>query len=155
MASIKGIQLKQFQQMETRRGIAYTGTFVMEEQKVGSFENNGDGGMTSVWIEPPYQTSFQERLADYFGAKEVDEEAFVEALISLHEAEEVYKQQGKPILLETYSYDDDTPYEELTWDTLGPVFYTPPSEKALEMLIKELKPKKYHVYRSLEDFQRE
>ncbi|WP_182102447.1 hypothetical protein [Niallia taxi] len=156
MATLLGIELRGFYQEEHDRGIYYEGKLFVDGEQIGVFENKGIGGCTDLSIQTAHRKAVYNKLQARFPEKQdVDlEEKFVEELIALHEAEEVYKEQNKPILLETYSYDDDTPITELTWEELGPKFYAPETEEEIELVITSHKPKRYNVYRSLADFQK-
>ena len=49
--------------MELSRGIAYTGNVYENGQLIGTFENRGCGGPTSVSIHAPYATAFNDYVA--------------------------------------------------------------------------------------------
>lgn len=156
MATLTGIELRGFYQEEHDRGLYYEGKLFVDGEQIGMFENKGIGRYTDLSIQSKYREAVYNQLQALYPDKQDIhlEEKFVEELIALHEAEEVYKEKNKPILLETYSYNDNTPITDLTWDDLGPKFYLPETEEDIELIITTRKPKRYNIYRSLSDFQK-
>lgn len=157
MASIKGISMQGFNEYETRRGIAYEGHLFMDGKGIGSFENSGEGGMTSAWIEKENREEFQKRIISYF--EEVPhpyptEESFISELISLFEDEEVFLKHNPPILFVGYEYDSFTPLEELNYNMLTPTYLAFQSDAHMKKGLQERKEnwKRTFVFTSKKDF---
>lgn len=157
MASIKGISVQDFRQYETRRGIAYEGNLFMDGKGIGNFENSGDGGMTSTWIQKEKREEFQKRITSYF--EEVPhayqtEESFIEELISLFEYEKMFLKHNPPILFVGYTYDSFTPLEELNYDGLAPTYLAFQSDAHMTKGLQERKEtwKRNFVFKSKKDF---
>ena len=158
MASIKGISMQDFKEYETRRGIAYEGNLFMDEKAIGSFENSGDGGMTSTWIEKEKREEFQKRITSYF--EEVPhpyptEESFILELSSLYEDEQIFLKHNPPILFVGYKFDSFTPLEELDESVLTPTYVIFQSDAHMAKGLQERKEnwKQTFVFKSKKDFE--
>lgn len=157
MASIKGVSVQNFNEYETRRGIAYEGDLFMDGKGIGNFENDGDGGMTSTWIKKEKREEFQNRITSYF--EEVPhpyptEESFIDELSSLFEDEQMFLKHNPPILFVGYKYDSFTPLEELNENVLTPTYLAFQSDAHMTKALKERKEnwKRSFVFKSKKDF---
>lgn len=94
--NINGIFVTNVNYLETSRGVAYTAHIFMivheNQNLVGIIENRGDGGMTSIYIEPEHRETFNNRMYDYFRTigtaiheDERDYEVFADHLLDMYE----------------------------------------------------------------------
>jgi hypothetical protein len=166
MASLCGISIEAYEDYVTRSGVAYSADLYMGGNKIGFFENKGDGGMTHIFVEKEFREKFAQAVARYFSlypAYSQTQEDFIEELIILHENEELYKEIGKgKVMVEIYRYDRMTPADEKEWksfDDLDPKIYLLDDESHITYLLGKLekenqKPSHYYVYRKISDFSR-
>lgn len=126
MAKIFGVQLKARKTWEGREGIGCSSNIYMDNKKIGTFYDAGDGGSVDIRIDKPeMEKELNNRAKKYFekfpfdktGLEEeklmgksfeekygflVDTESFLEELDSLFETEKFWKEQvkkGRPVVL--------------------------------------------------------
>lgn len=89
--SLEGIRVGEVKYTETSRGVAIDAVVYLDDVKVGYLENRGDGGATSIFIEPgEARTTFKMRRDSYFGANNIEDtglsdEIFADHLLDVHD----------------------------------------------------------------------
>lgn len=67
MKKLSGVHISDLVMEETNRGIFYTASIRLNNKKVGSLENPGDGSYTRIYIiEQEDRGLFNEKMQDYF-----------------------------------------------------------------------------------------
>lgn len=117
---LNGIRMVDVKYLETSRGIAYTGTILMDGEVVGDVEHRGDGGMLNVYFaDKEKRIEFVKRAVTYLEETEgqvptlsevykgesdafiqhhIDmqiEEAFAEVLLDVHDFGKVLTEEEK------------------------------------------------------------
>lgn len=164
MASLNGVTMTNYVSYETDRGIAYSAYLHINEEKIGAFENKGDGGCTNILISPEYRQLFAEKVKEYFTSKpsySEEQEDFIEELINLFELEEAFlEKEGEKVLVETYRYPRTTPLSDRnirSYDDIDPNIYFLNSIAHVDILLQKLKEdgltiSHYEIYQKQEDF---
>lgn len=161
MAAIKGIELKSLQEFETHRGIYYHGQLYFKRIKIGDFENKGDGGSTSVFIQKDFRKLFVERKKIYENevlSKEITDEDFIEKLVTLAEYERIYKERNQTnpgtILIVAKKSSNESDFTNLS--DLMPRFLFASDKKSEETISEQLSKEGYkqvEIFKCLKDFE--
>ena len=89
-------------QYELSCGVAFTGRLLDGDQSIGTFENAGNGGCTSVSIDATHSTAFAEYVSACRQNDEpVDEESVVEALTKENDLTDIIDEaarQGRTLI---------------------------------------------------------
>lgn len=118
--ALNGVRIVDVKYFETSRGVAYTGSILIDEEVVGSVEHRGDGGMLHViFADKTMRSEFVKRAVSYLEETEAqvatlgdtykgESEAFVqhhidrqitetfaEALIDVHDFGKVLTEEEK------------------------------------------------------------
>lgn len=147
-ANIMGIEIRDMEAMEGMEEPLYRGDLYMDGKKIGSFEEDRDGGPTAVYVESPVSDELRSRMDLYFQSldleleDEEDYDLFFLKLIELEELLGVYKEarkKGRAFLVADYTGDDAALYEA-------------DNEEGVKELVEAQGLEDYDVYGSLEDF---
>lgn len=100
---IKGIYITEVNYLETSRGVAYTAPLYMDGKKIGTIENKGDGGVTSIFVKE-YSEELNRRIDEYLKEKSNKEvydkkEEFANDVIDIFEFGKVLTEEEKEKLL--------------------------------------------------------
>jgi hypothetical protein len=161
LASIKKIEVKEFQQKLTDEGVAFFGVVVMDEERIGVFQNKGDGELTKVKInEKEKEDEFKKRVKEFYEENPAiftSETYFlVEELTTLQETEDIFRLKvgAGESLLQTFFHERTTPLHEIERRKMAPKYFIVRNEEEKEEILKkeEKEWKRYNVYSSLDDF---
>lgn len=143
MASIKGISISHYNQMETSRGIAYSGKVYVDGKEVGMFENQGNGGCTTLRVPRQTEEEIEKRRLQYYTERPAlynDMDSFIEEWISLYEHEAMFKniekEESDKALALVYSQSRIVEPEILDYAELEPKRYKITKELAMMFLEK-------------------
>lgn len=98
MKSIGNFSITDISYTETRRGIAYIGNIIKDNEVIGTIEHRGDGGCVNVLVFPAHRDELKRVGIEYFNSigfktENVDDHRFeqtiVEHLLCLAETGEV------------------------------------------------------------------
>lgn len=181
MSKIFGIQVKSLKIWEARDGYGTTANIYIDNKKVGTFYDDGNGGMPDIEFDDnKYYDVLKDRASKYFkkyppvfGDKALSElkdgetlekkydfcydmTAFMEEIIKLHQREKAFKnivKKGCPFLLcSDYPFLASGPHPIPEY--LG--WHGDDADKIANMWIKAKKKQYPHlivdIYRSLDDF---
>lgn len=147
-AEIMGVQIRDMIPVSEEGDPSYKGDLYLDGAKVGSFEEDPDGGPAAVYVDSETSDVLKERMDGYFemegfsAQEEEDYDLFFIKLIELEELLQVFLQlpeRGMSFLVADYT-DEEIMVYEVENDT------------GLDQLIIEEALEDYDVYRSLEDF---
>lgn len=101
---LNGVSVKSVEYLNTSRGVAFTASLFLDNQKIGFIENSGTGGPTSVFIEiKEAREEFSIRMKEYFknlNDEPVEEEStFADHLLDVHDFGKVLSDEEKLQLL--------------------------------------------------------
>ncbi len=147
-AEIMGIQIRDMIPVTEGDEPIYKGNLYMDGIKIGSFEEDSDGGPTGVYVDSEMTEALRERMDRYFeteGFSVEEEEDYDLFFIRLIELEQLFhlfvdlRKRGLAYLVADYTYEEMVVYEV-------------ENDQGLEELVKEDGLEDYDVYRSLDDF---
>lgn len=103
--TLNGVHVENVEYFGTSRGVAFTGKVFLDNQKVGTLENKGNGGATSFYIEnKEAREEFAIRMKEYFTKENIqpieEESTFAEHLLDLHDFGKVLTDEEKMKLLQ-------------------------------------------------------
>lgn len=159
MASIRGISVDQYVESETERGMYYMGYILLDGIKVGTFENEGEGGCTDFdFVSKEAEAEFIKRVDQYFldyPATLDDNEGFILEVLDLMEAEREYIKRSYQlkdafILVQANTYGRKSTLDDIT--EVATSYHVLQKEEDLEPLKKRLKAVEINIYRKSEDF---
>ncbi len=145
---IMGIQIRDMVPLSDQEDPVYRGDLYLDGVKVGSFEEDRDGGPTAVYVDSDVSDEMRKRMDAYFETEgfsvqeDEDYDLFFIRLIELEQLLQVFldlPERGMAYLVADYTDEEMMVYEV-------------ENDMGLDQLILEEKLEDYDVYRSLEDF---
>lgn len=161
MASIRGISINQYVECGTETGMYFMGFIHMDGEKIGIFENEGDGGSTLFDFDSEEAAvEFEKRVRLYFEDHPAlldNSEGFIIELLDLLEAEREFikrshEAKGPFILIQANTYNRNSSIEDIT--ELSSSYHTLLKEEELEQFKERIGALEYCVFRNLTDFAR-
>lgn len=161
MAIIRGISIDQYVELPTDCGIYFMGLILIDNVKVGTFENDGEGGVTAFQIDSmEYEVEMDRRISKYFldyPATLNDREGFMIELLDLMEAERQFiklsYQLDQPFLMiQSNSYSRTSTIEDIT--EISTTYHVIHNDSELQLLLQNIKPVEYFSFRKPQDFER-
>lgn len=170
MAKIKNIEVKSLNYYPTRRGVSFSGNIYYKNKKVGTFDNNGNGEETNVFIQNPEVRNELFLIAkDYYSKNPIfyspdydDRSLLIELiegeLLTLQENENSFKKNlknGFPITLYLMShFREEDPYLGTNDCKLPEIIGVKVWNEKVKEKITTIYPyyKNITVYKSLDDF---
>lgn len=159
MASIRGVSIEHYVESETDRGIYFMGSILLEGQKIGTFENEGEGGGTEFYFDSKdAEFEFARLIEHYFQdnpASLDNMEGFILELLDLMEAEREFikrtQRYSSPfILVQANTYSRTSTFEDIT--EIASSYYSLHNENELMALQNQINAVEYNIYRNLNDF---
>lgn len=147
-AEIMGIQIRNMAPLEGKEEPIYKGDLYMDGVKIGSFEEDEDGGPTGVYVDSSMTDSLKDRIDRYFKSQDLtveeeeDYDLFFIRLIELEELLHLFldmRKRGPAYLVADYTDDEMMVYEV-------------ENDEGLQELADSEGLEDYDVYGSLEDF---
>ncbi|SMG39456.1 hypothetical protein [Dethiosulfovibrio salsuginis] len=145
---IMGIQIRDMVLVADQEDPIYRGDLYLDGVKIGSFEEDQDGGPTAIYVDSDASDSLRERMDSFFAKEgfsvqeEEDYDLFFIRLIELEQLLQVFlelPERGMAYLVADYTDEEMVVYEV-------------ENDMGLDQLILEGRMEDYDVYRSLEDF---
>lgn len=147
-SEILGVQLRELNDLNDGGEPSFSGDIYMDNEKVGSFEEDSDGGPMGLFVDDKHVDSLKSRMDRYFAKEgfevqdDEDYELFFIRLIELQKLLELFQgNQEKGIKFLVADFTD----EELN-------VYEVENEEGLDQLILEEKLEEYDVYGSESNF---
>lgn len=157
MAKIKGFELKGVKVFTARNGYGLSANIYLNNKKIGTAYDAGNGGAMDIFIEKPENRSkFSEVVETYYreNPSTLDgENGFIDELAALKEIESVFKKnekKGYPITIALSFNKRNADLNEISLEE--DIVLGLSSESAIQMVIDQYNPFEYTIYRSLKDF---
>lgn len=161
MASIRGISIHHYVECGTEIGIYFMGFIHMDGEKIGTFENEGEGGSTLFDFDSEEAAAeLEKRVRLYFEDHPAilnNSEGFIIELLDLLEAEREFikrsqETKGPFILIQANSYTRNSSIEEIT--ELSSSYHTLLKEEEIEQFKERIGALEYYIFRDITDFTR-
>lgn len=145
---IMGVQIRDMVPMSEDGEPFFKGDLYLDGSKIGSFEEDSDGGPVAVYVDSEVSDELRKRMDGYFETEgfsvqeEEDYDLFFIRLIELEQLLQAFlelPERGMAYLVADYTDEEMVVYEV-------------ENDMGLDQLILEGRMEDYDVYRSLEDF---
>ncbi|PIE55012.1 MAG: hypothetical protein CSA35_02675 [Dethiosulfovibrio peptidovorans] len=147
-AEIKGVQVRDMIPVEVDGDPLFKGKLYLDGSKIGTFEEDPDGGPTGVYVDSDSDEILRDRMDRYFqeeGMTIQDDDDYDLFFIRLIELEQLLH-----LFIDMTSRGGDLLVADYTGDE--PVVYEVENEQGLGQLLSEEGLKEYDIYRNLDDF---